>query len=371
MSQPSTHIKHPGIRKVTLIGAAILLCHFVLIEVNYPLLQPQSRLALFGLLGLSMVFLTVPMIKKKTSVTILRLSDWVFSIAAIVCFGYVIVQTEPVFTRLWLNGTPLGDRAGQEVMADYVVGVVGLFLVLEATRRAVGLTLPLLAVSFLLYAKLGPFLPDWLFPHRGYPWSRVVSQTFLHSQGVFGIALKVMFTYVFPFVLFGAFLEATGATGFIIDLSARLFKRSAGGPAKVAVLSSGLMGSLSGSAVANTATTGTFTIPMMRSAGFAPHIAAGVEAAASSGGALMPPIMGAGAYMMLEIVSPPVTYIEIIRAALIPAILYYLALLLVVHLHARKIGAGALAENNTVTKQLSFAQGMVFGLAMLGLISFL
>ncbi len=359
------------IRKVTLMGAAILLCLYVLVEVNIPWLQPQSRLALFGLLGLSMVFLQVPMIKGRTPGRILMLGDWALSIAAIVCFGYVIVQTEPLFSRFWLSGVPLGDRAGQEVTTDYLIGVVGLILVLEAARRAVGLTLPLLAVCFLLYAKLGPSLPDWLFPHRGYPWSRVVSQTFLHSQGVFGIALKVMFTYVFPFVLFGAFLEATGATGFIIDLSARLFKRSAGGPAKVAVLSSGLMGSLSGSAVANTATTGTFTIPMMRSAGFAPHLAAGVEAAASSGGALMPPIMGAGAYMMLEIVSPPVTYIQIIRAALIPAILYYLALLLVVHLHARKIGAGALTENTTTTKQLCFAQGMVFGLAMLGLIGFL
>ena len=179
-------------------------------------------------------------------------------------------------------------------------------------------------------------MPDWLFPHRGYSWERIVSQTFLHSQGVFGIALKVMFTYVFLFVLFGALLEKTGATGYIINLARRLFRSSVGGPAKVAVVSSGAMGSLSGSAVANTATTGTFTIPMMRSSGFRPTIAGGIEAAASSGGALVPPIMGAGAYMMLEIVEPAVTYLEIIKAALIPAILYYTALLLIVHFHARR-----------------------------------
>ncbi|NQV35135.1 MAG: TRAP transporter fused permease subunit, partial [Phycisphaeraceae bacterium] len=168
----------------------------------------------------------------------------------------------------------------------------------------------------------------------------------------------------------GAFLEATGATGFVIDLSRRLFRNSPGGPAKVAVLSSGLMGSLSGSAVANTATTGTFTIPMMRSSGFKPHIAAGVEAAASSGGALMPPIMGAGAYMMLEIITPPVTYLQIIKAALVPAILYYLTLLLVVHLHAKKIGASSDAGASDLPR-LSVSQGLVFCLAILALIVFL
>jgi TRAP transporter 4TM/12TM fusion protein len=146
-----------------------------------------------------------------------------------------------------------------------------------------------------------------------------------------------MFVYVFLFVVFGSFLDATGATRFIIDLAQRLFRNSTGGPAKVAVLSSGLMGSVSGSAVANTAATGTFTIPMMRSSGFSPEVAGGITAAASSGGALRPPIMGAGAYMMLEIIDPPVTYIEVIRAALLPAILYYLSLLLMVHLYAKRL----------------------------------
>ena len=141
----------------------------------------------------------------------------------------------------------------------------------------------MLAAAFILYALFGSAFPDWLFPHRGYTVPRVVAQTFLHSQGIFSIALSVMFTYVFLFVIFGAFLEATGATRFIVDFAERVFGRSSGGPAKVAVLSSGLMGSLSGSAVANTATTGTFTIPMMRSAGFQPVTAAGVQAAASSG----------------------------------------------------------------------------------------
>ena len=202
-------------------------------------------------------------------------------------------------------------------------------------------------------------MPDWLFPHRGSNWQQIAQKTFLQSGGVFGIALRVMFTYVFLFVLFGTLLEQTGATAYVIKFARRMFKNSSGGPAKVAVVSSGLMGSLSGSAVANTATTGTFTIPLMKSSGFTAESAGGVEAAASSGGALMPPIMGAGAYMMLEMVEPAVTYVEIIKAALIPAILYYTALLLTVHFHAKRIGAAAEAEIDD-GEPMSAYQGVVF-----------
>ena len=173
-------------------------------------------------------------------------------------------------------------------------------------------------------------------------------------------------------MIFGTFLEATGATRFIVEFAQRTFGRSPGGPAKVAILSSGLMGSLSGSAVANTATTGTFTIPMMRSAGFKPVAAAGVQAAASSGGALMPPVMGAGAYMMLTIIEPPVTYLEIIRAALIPALLYYLSLLLIVHFHARRNAiapAGSTHDEASSGSSTRF-EGLIFATALGSLILF-
>jgi TRAP transporter 4TM/12TM fusion protein len=176
-----------------------------------------------------------------------------------------------------------------------------------------------------------------------------------------------MFTYVFLFVVFGAVLQATGATQFIIDFAQRVFGTAPGGPAKVAVLSSGLMGSLSGSAVANTATTGTFTIPLMRSSGFRPEVAGGVEAAASSGGALVPPVMGAGAYMMLEIINPPVTYLQIIRAALIPGILYYLSLFLIVHFTAKRIGAQR-SEKPAKRVALFEYEGLVFLAGFSGLI---
>ena len=222
-------------------------------------------------------------------------------------------------------------------------------------------------------------MPDWLFPHRGYSLQRIVSQTFLHSQGTFGVALRVMFTYVFLFVLFGTLLERTGATGYVLNLARRVFGSSAGAPAKVAVLSSGMMGSLSGSAVANTATTGTFTIPLMKRAGFQPAIAGGIEAAASSGGALMPPIMGAAAYMMLEIVVPTVTYLEIIRAALLPAILYYTGMLCMVHFAANAAKdrhAHSSEETSSDTQKekdhkLLTVQGGIFLAAFLTLILFL
>lgn len=348
---------------------AVFLALFTLAEVNYPLLSPQGQLALFGLVGLVLVFLKFPLLKKRPDSGWARLADAALCLAAVLCFGYVFTQTETLCQGLWSGSVSLGSRAGAETVLDFWVGLVGLGLVLEAARRSVGPALPLLCLVFLCYAAWGWALPSWLFPHRGYGWQRIVSQTFLHSQGIFGVALKVMFTYVYLFVLFGALLEATGATGFIINATRRLLGRSAGGPAKVAVLSSGMMGSLSGSAVANTATTGTFTIPLMRAAGFRPEVAAGIEAAASSGGALVPPIMGAGAYMMLEMVDPPVTYLEIVRAAVLPALLYYLALLLVVHLLARREGAGA--EDGPPVTALEPLQGGVFFGSFAVLVTFL
>ncbi len=340
---------------------AVALCLFTLAEVNYPLLTPTSQLAIFALLGLSICFLCFPALPRWQESAAARLADLGLVLAVVLVCGYVVVQTEPLFAALWSDGRSLGNRAGAETALDYAVGVLGLLLVLEAARRAVGPALPLLSIAFLAYAYLGPSMPSWLFPHRGYGFERIVGQTFLHSQGVFGIALKVMFTYVFLFVVFGAFLEATGATRFIIEAARRVFGKSAGGPAKVSILSSGLMGSLSGSAVANTATTGTFTIPLMRSSGFRPHVAGGIEAAASSGGALVPPVMGAGAYMMLEIIEPPVTYLEIVRAAILPAILYYFSLFLIAHFSAQSLGAAAAEpEPEADPTPLGRLEGLIF-----------
>ena len=351
----------------------ITLCVFTLVEVNYPLLAPQSRLGMFALFGLVLCFVNIPIHPRFKSTVVAHVVDVALGVAAIVCCGYIVVQTDPLFEAFWVDGQSLGNRAGFETTTDTVIGLLGLLVVIEAARRSLGLALPILSIIFLSYAAFGSSFPSWLFPHRGYSLPRIVAQTFLHSQGIFGTALSVMFTYVFLFVIFGAFLEATGATRFIVDFAQRVFGKSPGGPAKVAVLSSGLMGSLSGSAVANTATTGTFTIPMMRSAGFKPVTAAGIQAAASSGGALMPPVMGAGAYMMLEIVEPAVTYLEIVRAALIPALLFYLSLLLIVHFHARRIAltTTTAADKDLDTPPTTRFEGIVFASALGSLLVFL
>ncbi len=358
-------------KKSSFNALAVVLSIFILVEVNYPQLSPQSQLAMFAMLGLILVYLKYPISKQLENRLIFQVLDIIFAGAVVICFGYIFIQSEPIFKSFWIDNQQLGNRAGIEQTIDYFMGLLGLLLVLEATRRAIGITLPLLSFTFIMYAVFGSAMPDWLFPHRGYSWQRIVSQTFLHSQGVFGIALKVMFTYVFLFVLFGAFLEKTGATGFIIQFTRNLFRKSVGGPAKVAVISSGIMGSLSGSAVANTATTGTFTIPMMKSSGFKPETAAGVEAAASSGGALMPPIMGAGAYMMLEIIEPAVTYLQIIKAALVPALLYYTALLLIVHFQAKKIGASSEVIEQKEPRLPNNFKGVLFFAAFTTLILFL
>jgi TRAP transporter 4TM/12TM fusion protein len=348
---------------------AVAYCAFTLAEVNYPRLSPQSQLAIFAMLGLVLCFLYVPAHTRLAHSRPSRAVDVALALLAVACCGYIVWQTEPAFAGSWFMGRSLGNRAGYQTPIDTAVGVTGLLLVLESTRRSIGAALPILSIAFLIYASWGAYLPSALFPHRGYPMERIVAQTFLHTQGVFGVALNVMFTYVFLFVIFGAFLQITGATRFIIDFAQRLFGGSPGGPAKVAVLSSGLMGSLSGSAVANTATTGTFTIPMMRSAGFRKETAAGIEAAASTGGALVPPVMGAGAYMMLEIVQPPVTYLQIIQAALLPAILYYLALFLFVHFHARQLAADAPAAAPEPPRGGLFPfEGVVFLTGLAGLL---
>jgi TRAP transporter 4TM/12TM fusion protein len=351
-----------------------LLCAFTLVEVNYAQLGPQAQMAVFTALGLTLCFLTVPTSPSLAKSSVGRALDVSLAALTLVCCAYVVWQTEPRFSASWFDGRSLGNRAGYETSSDIIVGIAGLLLVMEAARRTLGWALPLLSAFFLAYAYFGAWAPDWFFPHRGYPVDRIVAQSFLHSQGVFGVALSVMFTYVFLFVIFGSILSATGATRFVIDFAARRFGKTAGGPAKVAVISSGMMGSLSGSAVANTVATGTFTIPMMRSAGFPGYMAGGIEAAASSGGALAPPVMGAGAYMMLELVQPPVTYLEIVRAATIPAILYYLSLYLIVHFSARNFattaGASEAATMPPIERGHPF-EGVVFLGALSSLILFL
>jgi TRAP transporter 4TM/12TM fusion protein len=340
---------------------------FVLVEVTYPRLTPQSELALFAMGGLTLAFLSGEAASRWRGIADLSLAvtTWIVGL-------FMVVQSEAPFVSLWLRGHPLGDRAGAETGLDLAIAALGVVVTLEAARRTVGWALPALSLAFLAYASFGSWLPAWALPHRGYGGGRIVAQAFLHGQGVFGVALYVMFTYVFLFVVLGSMLEATGATRYVLEASRRLLGRTEGAPAKIAVLASGLLGSLSGSAVANTATTGTFTIPMMRDAGLRREVAGGIEAAASSGGALVPPVMGAGAYMMLELVDPPVTYLQIVRAALLPAVLYYVAIFLTVHFSVRGLSTpGDDAEPAAGGASWRRWEGLVLGGALAALVALL
>jgi len=361
---------------------AVLLCVYVLVSIAVPALpeggriwqalalfypsQLAGKLAFFAMLGLVLVFLSRPLHPRFKDRKWAGWIDVTLCVLTVGVFGYLLIMIEPAWKFAWVGGRSIGDRVYLETSFELGLGVVGLVLVLEAARRCIGWTLSILSVAFLAYGLYGNLIPSSMLGHDQDLGIRdVVGKTFLQDGGVLGIALGVMFKYVFLFVVFGAILEANGATTFIIRFARRVFRNSVGGPAKVSVVSSGLMGSLSGSAVANTATTGAFTIPLMHGTGFTKETAGGVEAAASSGGALMPPIMGAGAYMMLELLSDQgVKYMEILQAAIIPALLYYFALLVMVHWQARKAGVGA--EANQAKKadlKLEPMGGILFVLA--------
>ncbi|MBE9591846.1 MAG: TRAP transporter permease, partial [Proteobacteria bacterium] len=193
----------------------------------------------------------------------------------------------------------------------------------------------IICLTFIVYAYFGPYMPEF-FSHKGYSIERISTLLYLTTEGIYGLPLGVAATFVFIFVLFGSFLQKTGGGDFFINMAYALTGRMTGGPAKTAVLASGFMGSVSGSAIGNVVTTGSFTIPMMKKLGYKPHIAGAVEAAASTGGQLMPPIMGAGAFLMAEFTNT--SYLYIIKVALIPAIMYYVTVLFFVHFEAKKMG---------------------------------
>ncbi|MDK2928150.1 MAG: hypothetical protein PWR31_1841 [Bacillota bacterium] len=232
-------------------------------------------------------------------------------------------------------------RAGDATKPDLVVGAIAILLVLEAARRIVGLPITAIAALFVLYAYVGPYLPGFL-SHRGFSVERIISHMFFTTEGILGIPLGVSSTFVFLFILFGAFLEKTGIGQFIIDLANAVAGRAVGGPAKVAVIASAMQGTISGSSVANVVGTGSFTIPLMKSIGYKANFAGAVEAAASTGGQIMPPIMGAAAFLMAEFTGIP--YARVALAAVIPALLYFTGVGIGVHLEARRTGLTGLPE---------------------------
>ncbi len=234
-----------------------------------------------------------------------------------------------------LNYNAIINRSGSYNQTDILLGAIGVILVMEACRRVVGLPIVVIATIFLFYAYFGKSMPGFLH-HRGYGLPRIASHLFYTTEGIIGLPLGTCATYIFLFILFGAYLEKTGIGAFFIDLANAIAGHAAGGPAKVAVLTSALQGTISGSSVSNTVSTGSFTIPLMKSLGYRPEFAAAVEAASSTGGQIMPPIMGAAAFLIADAVGEP--YIVIAKAAIIPAVLYFTGIWMMIDFEAKKIG---------------------------------
>ncbi|MCG9727837.1 TRAP transporter permease [Vibrio brasiliensis] len=279
--------------------------------------------------------------------------DWLLALAGSFSAAYI-----------YIFYTELANRSGAPTTFDIVIAVSGMLLLLEATRRALGPPLMVVAAVFLLYTFGGPHMPD-VIAHKGASLNKAMSHLWLTTEGVFGVALGVSTSFVFLFVLFGAMLERAGAGAYFIKVAFSLLGHMKGGPAKAAVVASGLSGLVSGSSIANVVTTGTFTIPLMKRVGFPGTKAGAVEVAASTNGQLTPPIMGAAAFLMVEYVG--ISYVEVIKAAILPALISYIALIYIVHLEACKAGMTGLPRRHTpkfIHSLLSFT-GTILGLCII------
>ena len=316
---------------------------YAVVEILYLFLPPLVELAVFLGASLALAFFKFPVSRNDRAGWL----DLLCVALAGVVTAYVVLQHDALLVRI-----------GAPTSLDVAVSVAGTLLVLEAARRTVGWILPALGLLAIAYAAFGRVLPTALGGHGGFGWERIITDIYLTEQGIYGFALTIMFRLVILFVLFGTLLAATGGIGFLIDLSQSLFGRFTGGPAKVAVIASGLFGTISGSAVANVMVDGWITIPMMKRAGFAAHVAGGVEAAASTGGQLMPPVMGSAAFMMIQYVGQ--SYLAIIKAAAIPGILYYLALYAAVHFYAVRYGLAGFAPQAPLAASDLLKRGLVF-----------
>ena len=315
---------------VSVLAVAMACFHFY--TAGFGLLIAQTQGAVHLTFALCLTFFLYPMRQNDGTKNKIPVLDIILGLAAAWTCIYILIFFED-----------LANRSGLPTYMDLATGLVMILLLLEATRRISNPILSCLAISALLYCFIGALLPDALGGHRGFSFTRIINHMYLGMEGIFGTPTEVSSTFVFMFILFGAVLEKTGIGKFIIDLSLALAGWSTGGPAKVAVLSSGLMGTVSGSSVANVCTTGMFTIPLMKSVGYRPHFAGAVEAVASAGGQIMPPVMGAGAFIMAQFLGVPYTVVVI--AAIIPALLYYTAVLLQVHLEAQRLGLVGIPRN--------------------------
>jgi len=342
----SDYRKLTGITAKIISAIAITFTLFQLYTAIFGVLDAMIQRSIHVSFGFALIFLLYPA-RKKWSRDKIHPIDVLFAIVGAAVPLYIVT----FYKELVL-------RAGTVTTSDYIIGLLGVLLVLEAARRIVGWPMVSVATLFLIYALFGRYIPGQL-AHRGVDLESLVYHLFFTTEGIFGIPIGVSSTFIFLFILFGAFLEKTGMGQFFIDLANAIAGWASGGPAKVAVLSSGLMGTVSGSSVANVVGTGSFTIPMMKKLGYKPEFAGAVEATASTGGQLMPPIMGAAAFLMAEFTSIP--YVQIIGAAVIPALLYYFGVWTGIHLEAKKLGLkGLKREELPKIKTIMLDRGHLF-----------
>ncbi|ADQ14151.1 TRAP transporter permease [Halanaerobium hydrogeniformans] len=327
---PSTDYRsYTGIAAIIVTSIAVFTSLFHLYTAGFGVLLALKQRATHLGLMFTLIFLLYPAIKGEEDNKFIWGLDLLFVLGSIAVSSYIIINYE-VLVR----------RAGMFTQLDNIMAVLAIIIVLEGTRRVIGPELPIISILFLVYARFGPMMPGML-GHRGYSWTRIAQHMYYTTEGIFGIPLGVSSTFIFLFLLLGAFAKRTGLGDLFIDLAMSLTGRTTGGPAKAAVVSSGFMGSISGSSVANTVTTGSFTIPLMKRVGYNSQFAAAVEAAASTGGQIMPPIMGAAAFIMAEFIGVP--YVTIARAAILPALLYYISVGIMVHLESKKQGLEGMA----------------------------
>lgn len=319
LNNVSSYINRLSLKNVRKL-LAILLSGFAIYTAAFGVQPDFIQTSVHLSLALILVF-TLSANKTPSSLKIVY--DWSLAVLAFITIGYHFIFYNEV-----------AAREGVLTNTEFWLGIGAIALLLEGTRRIMGWPLVILALIFILYTFFGPYLPE-LFEHRGYDLERVISQIYLGADGIFGTPLFVSSTFVVLIVIFGALLEISGASGVLMDIATALTGRARGGPAKAAVVGSSLMGMISGTAVANVLTTGTISIPLMKRTGYRPAVAGAIEAVASTGGQLMPPIMGAAAFIMADITETPYTTIAL--AAIIPSVLYYIAVFFAVHLEAVKM----------------------------------
>ncbi|MEH6356933.1 MAG: TRAP transporter permease, partial [Marinobacter sp.] len=300
--------------------------------------------------ALFLAYMAYPAFKRSPRDRI-PIQDWVLATLAAFCGAYMFIFYEG-----------LSQRPGAPILQDVIVGVAGILLLLEATRRALGPPLMIVASVFLVYSLAGPWMPG-ILSHGGVSLFGLINHQWLTTQGVFGIALGVSTSFVFLFVLFGALLDKAGAGNYFIKVAFSLLGHYKGGPAKAAVVASAMTGLISGSSIANVVTTGTFTIPMMKRVGFSAEKAGAVEVASSVNGQIMPPVMGAAAFLMVEYVG--ISYVDVIKHAFLPALISYIALVYIVHLEALKANMEGLESSNPPKPLVRKVMGFLGGLLLM------